>query len=333
MSLRRPLSPLWVALAVSVFIVAQAPSPAQSRSLILATASTGGAYFPAGVAISALLNSRLTVSDNLVVTAINTTGSGENIHLLAEGECDLAILSGVYAIQAYRGMGFYTGRPMKNMAVVAMLWNNVLHVLLRNEFVKNGDLSDLKGLVDKFSLAALDSGGINSDQVIFDALGIIKDQDFIAEYMGFLPSVDAILKKQIGGAAFTAGVPIAAVSRLLASEGEQLSILNVTDRQLAKINADYDIWTRYPIKAWTYPGQNEDVRTIAYPNILVASNRLSDEDVYLITKCIFERLPQLAEFLETTNAEALVRALDGIDLPQHPGAQRYYHELAESFSQ
>ncbi len=325
MSSHRLLKVLKLVLTLTI-LVAQSPPAVNAKSLVLATANTGGTYYPVGVAVSSLLSAKLAKSSNLVVTAINTAGSGENVRLLEEGECDLALLSGLYAVQAYRGMGVYQGHAMKNMAAISMLWNNVEHYVIRNEYVKKGDFSDLKNLSGKFSIGKRDSGTIGSAQVIFDALGIIKGQDFDAEYLGYNPAVEAIINKKIAGAALTAGLPVAAVAQLFATAGDRVTLLNVTDEQLKKINNKYELWHRYIIKAGTYRGQNSDVETMAYQNILVASNRLTESEVYTITKCLFENLPQLADIHKATGAITLENALEGILLPIHPGAARYYRE-------
>ena len=317
---------LWFSLTVSLLFVAQTPSCSYAKALLLATANTAGSYYPVGVAISTLLSSKLAENEGLVVTAINTTGSGENIHLLAEGKCDLALVSGLHAVQAYRGLGFYVGRPMKNIAAISMLWNNVEHYAVRNDYVKKGDLSDLTELSGNFSIAMLDSGTIGSAQVILEALEIINEKGFDLEYLGYAPSVEAMVDKRIVGAAFTAGLPIAAVSQLFAAAGDRVTLLNVTDTQLEKINSNYNLWTRYTIKAGTYRGQNSDVQTIAYPNILVASDRLTEGEVYIITKTIFENLSWLTEIYSPLSQMTLKNALDGVQLPIHPGAAQYYRE-------
>ena len=50
---------------------------------------------------------------------------------------------------------------------------------------------------------------------------------------------------------------------------------------------------RYDIPAGTYPGQDEAVNTIAQPNFLAVRADVPEEDVYLITKTIYENLPFL----------------------------------------
>lgn len=314
-------------LMLSVLLMVTTTQLSFGKPLVIATANTGGTYFPVGVALASLISLKLGQSDQLVATAVNSAGSGENIRMLDNGECDLAMLSGLYALQAYEGTGRYSGRPMRNMAAVAMLWDNVEHFALLNKYVKKGDLNDLKGLKARYSIGRRGSGTEGSTRVIFNALGIETDLDFEAEYLGYNLAVSDMLDDRLAGAALPAGPPVPAVTRLFATARERVSLLNVTDAQLEKINSSHKLWGRYIIRAGTYPGQKEDVLTMAYPNLLVASGRLDQEEVYKITKCIFENLDFFSTIHNVAAAISLTNSLDGSPVPIHPGAAKYYREV------
>ena len=65
------------------------------RSYILATASTGGTYYPVGVALATLSKVKLTTKHNFSLSAISSAGSGENVKLLNDNEAQFAILQGL----------------------------------------------------------------------------------------------------------------------------------------------------------------------------------------------------------------------------------------------
>ena len=54
---------------------------------------------------------------------------------------------------------------------------------------------------------------------------------------------------------------------------------------------------------------------------------LPEENVYQITKAIYENLPFLQAIHPATRAMAIERAIAGLPLPLHPGAARYYTEI------
>lgn len=135
-----------------------------------------------------------------------------------------------------------------------------------------------------------------------------------------------MIDKRIGGANIPAGPPVAAITQLYAQMGKKATVLDFTDEQLAKIRESYPIWTRYVIDAGVYPGQKEPINTIAQPNLLVVRKGLSEEVVYQVTKTIYENLPFLNNIHKATKAMSLEEALDGLPVPLHPGAARYYEE-------
>ena len=123
-----------------------------------------------------------------------------------------------------------------------------------------------------------------------------------------------------------AGVPVSAVTRLYASMGDKVKVLDFTDEQIKEANGSYDLWTRYVIPANTYPGQTKDINTVAQPNFLATNANLLEEDVYQLTKSLYENLPYLSAIHKATSVMSIEKAIAGLPVPLHPGAARYYRE-------
>ena len=51
---------------------------------VMGTATTGGTYYPVGVALSTLIKVKLEPKTNISVSAISSAGSGENLKLMDE---------------------------------------------------------------------------------------------------------------------------------------------------------------------------------------------------------------------------------------------------------
>lgn len=122
------------------------------------------------------------------------------------------------------------------------------------------------------------------------------------------------------------GVPTSAITRAYAALGDDITILEFTDEQIKQANGNFQLWTRFEIPANTYPGQTKAIKTIAQPNFLAVRDDLSEEDVYQLTKTIYENLPFLNGIHKATKAMSLQKAIDGLPVPLHPGAARYYKE-------
>ena len=103
-------------------------------------------------------------------------------------------------------------------------------------------------------------------------------------------------------------------------------MLGFTDEQAAAADGGLGIWTPYTIPAGTYPAQRESVQTVAQPNLLAVRADIPEEDVYRITRTIFDHLSFLQGVHSATESMSLDEAMTGLPLPLHPGAARYYRE-------
>ncbi|EOX4971410.1 TAXI family TRAP transporter solute-binding subunit [Vibrio alginolyticus] len=316
-----------LAVAVTSFGIA-ASAAAEDRSYILATASTGGTYYPVGVALATLSKVKLAPKHHFSLSAISSAGSGENVKLLNENEAQFAILQGLYGAWAWSGEGPYekSGRQ-EQLRSVSMLWQNVEHFIVRSDLAKTGTVTDLNNLDGKkFSIGKKNSGTENSGRQIMKGLKVDPDK-FNLAYMGYGGSASALQNGTIDGMNTPAGVPVGAVTQAFAALGKDISILSFTDEQIKEANGNYNLWTKYEIPANTYPGLDKPITTIAQPNFLAVREDISEEDVYQLTKAIYENLPFLQGIHKATKAMAIEKAIAGLPVPLHPGAARYYKEM------
>ena len=72
--------------------------------------------------------------------------------------------------------------------------------------------------------------------------------------------------------------------------------------------------------------RRETCRPLAVGNFLVTHEDVSDETAYQMTKLLFENLDRLVAAHTAAKAITLEKALTGMPLPLHPGAERYYKE-------
>ncbi len=296
---------------------------------ILATATTGGTYYPVGVAIATLSKQTLEAEHGIALAAISSAGSEENLRLMRDREARFSILQGLYGAWALRGEGRLAGTPpFDDLRSVAVLWPNVEHFIVRNRHIETGTIADIANLAGRrFSIGARYSGAEGSARHIFRALGIDPDRDFTLAWQGYGASADALQNQLIDGMNVPAGVPVGAVTRVLAATRGDAAILGFDMAQLAAINAGYEgLWRFHELPANTYPYQSESLRTIAQPNFLAVTADVPDEHVYLIVRAIYDNLPFLHAFHAATRSMTLDDAIDGLPAPLHPGALRYYRE-------
>lgn len=311
--------------------IAGSDAHAQNSSYLLSTAGTGGTYYPVGVAIATLTSVRIQPRHGMAMSAINSAGSGENIKLLREDQVDFAIVQGLWGAYAASGTGpLAEDGVQSNLRSITALWPNVEHFAIRSDLVETGTIADLlaqEGI--GFAIGARNSGTEGSNRHILAGLGIEDPEaHFSVEFMGYTPSAEAFQNNQLDAINPAAGPPVGAYTRLTAAVGDEITLLGFTDEQIEAANGPFDsLWVPFLIEAGTYSGQDEDVTTIGQPNFLAVDDDVPTEDVYLLTKTMFENLPFLNAIHPATEFMALDSALNGLPVPLHPGAVQYYQEV------
>ncbi|MDH7942263.1 TAXI family TRAP transporter solute-binding subunit [Pseudohongiella sp. SYSU M77423] len=298
---------------------------AGNRPYILTTATTGGAYYPIGVAIATITKSQLG-PEGIALSAISSAGSLENIKLLRDNQAQFALLQGPFAAWGWNGEGPIS-RPQTGLRSVAAVWLNVEHFVITNDLVETGTIRDLDNLSgQRFVLGARNSGAEQTGRYILESLGINYEEKMSLAWMGYGGAANAIQDGNVVGMNVPAGAPVSAITQAFAQMGDELTLLNFTEQDLIDINRRYDLWDWYEFPADTYPNQSEPVRSIASPNVLAARSDVPEEVVYQITKTIWENLSALQEIHAATKDMQLQRAVRGLGAPLHPGAIRYYRE-------
>lgn len=298
----------------------------EDESIIIATASAGGTYYPVGVAIAALITDKL-ANDGIEMNAITSAGSDENIQLLKKEKADFAIIQGLLGSMAWQGVGEYEGKPETEIRSVTMLWENVEHFIIYSEYAKTGNISDLQNLDgEKFSIGKKGSGTEISGKTIIAAVGF-NTNNFNFKHIGYTASSIALEEREVMGMNIPAGPPVSAITQAFTTIGsDKITLLEFSDEQLDTIKSKYPVWGRYVIPAKTYPDQNEDIKTISQPNILVATPKISDEIVYKILETIYSNLDYLQIMHKATEAIKLEKAISGLPIPLHSGAIKFYKD-------
>ncbi len=294
----------------------------------IATASTGGTYYPVGVGIATIASLMLTKKYGMIFTAITTAGSKENVDLVDKGEVDLAIIQGLFGSMAWQGKDIYTNRAKENLRSISMLWQNVEQFVIYKNLAKTGNIQDMKNIYGRgFSIGKRNSGSKVSAETLLRTLGIDQTKMNL-EFLAYSAGVEALKHSKVSAVNIPSGIPLSAVRDAYNSLGaENITILEFSDDDITKIKSSYPVWSRFVIPSGTYPGQDRNISTIAQPNLLVVNKNTSEETVYQLTKTIYENLPFLNIVHKSTKDMSLKTAIDGLPMPLHPGAIRYYKEM------
>ncbi|MDO4552863.1 MAG: TAXI family TRAP transporter solute-binding subunit [Bacillota bacterium] len=287
-----------------------------SYNLILATGGTSGTYYPYGGAMAAIFNANI---EGMNCTAQSSGASAENLRLLNSGEADLAIVQNDVMDYAYNGIELFEGAAIDGYSAIACLYPEVVQIVARPE-LNVESIADLAGL--RVSIGDAGSGVETNAIQILAAYGLTRD-DIDARNLSFKESGSAFQDNQLDAFFVTAGVPNAAIQEICVTK--EVTMISLGGDELAGLLEQYGYYTEYTIPAGTY-GEAPDATAVSIMATLAVSDALDEDVVYNITKTLFEKQADLAAQHAKGAELSLEKALDGISIPLHPGAQKYYEE-------
>ncbi|MGO1246341.1 MAG: TAXI family TRAP transporter solute-binding subunit [Oceanisphaera sp.] len=288
-----------------------------SEFINVLTGGTSGVYYPLGVAISQLYDKNI---PNAKVQVQATRASVENLTLLERGRGEIGFALADSVEDAWLGVeeaGFK--KPLSKLRAIGSTYSNYIQIVARADSGISS-LEDLKG--KRVSVGAPRSGTELNARAIFKAADLSYDDFARTEYLSFSESVELMKNRQLDATLQSAGLGMAAF-RDLASHAPVVFIA-IPNELVAKI--DSDAYRTSVIPAGTYTGQDEDVATVAISNLLITHQGVSEETAYQMAKQVFENLPALRNAHSVADSITAEGAVQGLPLPLHPGAKRYYQE-------
>lgn len=307
---------LGLVLTFGLLVLAITAQAAEKR-LTFATGGTSGVYFPLGGAIAQVLSSQS--GGALAVTAQASGASGENMRLIESGDVDLAMVQNDVAHAAYNGTAPFKEK-LSNARAIGRLYPEYLHVVASKESgVKN--MAQFKG--KKVSVGARGSGNELNCRQIFNLFGL----DYKNLKPIFLPygeTAEQFKDRQLDGFIFTIGTPNPAIQDITTAQDVQFIPLDgpAIDQVIKKF--PYLVKDQIPAK--TYKGQEAPVPTLSVQAMLVVNKDMPDDVAYTLTKTLFENIPSVAKAHNKGAEIKLELARDGVTIPFHPGAERYFKE-------
>ncbi len=289
--------------------------PADGGNYILATGGTSGTYYSFGGAMAQIINK--TAGTN--ITAQSTGASKENIRLVSTKEAELAIVQNDVLDYAYKGIELFNGEKIENVLTIGTLYPEVIQLVV----AADSDimtLADLKG--KKVSVGDAGSGVEANAKQVLEAYGL-SFEDIDVRRLSFKESGDAFSNKQLDAFFVTAGIPNTAIVELAVKN--PVKLLNIEGDPMKSLQTKYPFYTEFTIGKDVY-NTAEDIKTIAIQATLVCGADMSEDAVYNITKAIFENLTELGEAHAKGKEVALEKTVQGVSVPFHPGAEKYYKE-------
>lgn len=309
-----------VAILAACLAAGTASAAALDKFLALGTSSTSGVYYPVGKAICALVNAGR-IEHRIRCTAYNTGGSVYNIQALESGQLDLAITRADLAYQAYRGEGeFASFGPNRHLRAIANLYSQPVAVIVKAD---SGIASLDQAEGKRVNIGNLGSGKRTIAELIFD----------IKHWSGKNFQQTLELSTQASGKAFcdgrvdvlieALGMPSAFYDRMTQKCGGMF--VPLSDALIAGIRKRAPFFFVDTIAAGLYPHNPKPVRTVGIKVVLITSSRVHPYSIEVVARSMFADLAKLrARSRALSRATTQSMLLEGIDIPFHEGALKYY---------
>jgi len=296
---------------------------------MLATGRETGKSFAVGIGISSLAKVKLMPLHKMDLSPVESDGFVDNVRMLQRDEAQFAILQAMFGHFARTGTGSFAGEtPNDDIQAIAMLWRDAEHFVIDEDYVKTGtiaDIGELKGM--PVSMGVDGPGPFESNRLLLSHFDVNVDDMFNLTHLNFEQSSQALQRGEIKAMSTPIRPPAPHIQEALSNSFNRYQLLEFTDDQITQADGGLGLWTPYVIPAATYPGQTEDIQTIAKSNLLVARKDVDPEVVYQVTKAVFENLDFLRNIHDAMYETSVDRALVGVPMPLHPGALRYFQEI------
>jgi TRAP transporter TAXI family solute receptor len=253
----------------------------------------------------------------------SSNGSVANIEGIASGQLESGFVQSDVAFGAYNGTGAFEGRaPVTSLRALASLYVESVHLVVAAES-GIGQIGDLRGR--RVSLDSLGSGTQIDAHLILEANGLTVD-DLDAQFIKPEQSSRKMAAGELDAFFIVAGYPTPSVLEM--TRDHAAGLLPIDGPAIDELIEAYPFFSRDIIPAGVYP----DVPTTPTLGVVaqwLVHENLDEELAYGVTAALWH--PRHRSLLDAGHAKGraitLETALDGLGIPLHPGAERYYREM------
>ena len=309
-------------------------APAQEMQFFrIGTGGVAGTYYPIGGLIADIISNPPGARPcekggscgvpGLVAIAQSSNGAVANVEAIESGALESGFAQSDVAYWAYTGTGIYEGEgKVEDLRAIANLYPESIHIVAR----PGSGIESVHDLAGKrVSLDEPGSGTLVDARIILEAFGVSED-DLTAHYVKPSRASAMMDEGQLDAFVIVAGYPTGSVLELCATSGCEL--VPIEGPEVDALLERYPFFAKDTIPAETYPdvGQTE---TLSVGAQWLVGAEVDENLVYGITEALWHDNARklLDDGHSKGRAITLDTALDGIAVPLHPGAERYYREV------
>jgi hypothetical protein len=298
----------------------------------IGTGGQGGTYYPIGTILAGELTRHLgegCISDCpqrlLLAVAQASNGSVSNVRDLAAGQLEAGLVQADIAHWAFTGTGIFAGRaPIADLRAVGRMYPESLHVVAS---AASGirSFADLRG--KRVALDEQGSGTLVAARLVLQAHGL-GEADLQPVYAKAGHAVERLRQGKLDAFFTVAGAPVASVLAL--AEEVPIVLVPLSREGQRRVVESVPFFVPAELPAGLYAG-TEAALSLEVGALLLTRAVMPAQTIETVTGVLWHP-DTLAAFAAGHPMGALIRpgmALDGLPLPLHPGAARYYRAAGE----
>lgn len=297
-------------------------APVKQQFVTIGTGGITGVYYPTGAAICRLVN--LNSKEHGIRCSVQSTGGSiYNLNTIRHGHLDMGIVQSDWQYHAYRGTSAFEKQgENKELRAVFSIHPEAFTILAR----KDSGIKTFEDLKNKrVNIGNPGSGQRGTMEQLMKVYGWDQKTYSLVSELKASEHASALCDNKIDAFVYTVGHPSGSFEEATASCDTVM--VSVTGNKVDQLLKDNPYYRTATIPGGMYPGNDADVQTFGVAATFVTSSEVSNDVVYEITKAVFEDLntfKRLHKAFATLKKEEMVA--DGLSIPLHPGAMRYYKE-------
>ena len=283
-------------LAFTVGCVSLTGCNVRQDTIRFGAAGVGGGYYAFATAYTQLANAE---DAEMKFNIKSTAGSMANLRLLSEGYVDVAIAQADLATAAYYGTD-EKGESYQGYRVLAGLYTEACQIVVRKDSgIKS--LDDLQGKT--VSIGEAESGTERNALQILQVSGLASP---ITETVNltYIEAAEKLKSGEIDAMFYTGGVQTNVIAEL--ADSCEIALIPVDAKTVDKLKLA------------------EQVATVGVKALLLASEKMSDETAEELTRQLFAHATEIEYATSLKEIADVNAAVDGVQIPFHPGAKAYY---------
>jgi hypothetical protein len=293
---------------------------AEQKFLVVGGGATTGVYYQVALNVCKLVN------ENLAPQGYNcigrpALGSVFNINAIRRGLLNYGVAQSDAVFQAYNGTAAWEGNPFKDLRTVFSVHPETVMLVTRKD-TGITSVADLKG--KRVNIGNPGSGQRGNAEDILRLTGLDPDKDIRDEGLQQNEANRALVDQKIDAFFYTVGNPWG--GGLEISNSAEIVMVPLDSDAIKRFVAGNPYYVLTEIPGGIYKGVDKDVPTFAVKATFVTGEAESEDEVYNVTKTVFDNLDRLRQLHPAFKILRPKDMLQGLAAPMHPGAIRFYKE-------